>query len=298
MELSVVVSTLNDREQLLTSLDALSDRTPEDTEVIVVNGPSTDGTTGAVSNRDDVDVLVEISERMPNVSRNAGLSVARGDVVAFLDGRHVIGVEWFDAIERTVPEKAAVVTGPTGNGTDQPPELLARLQRRSIETFPGHNVAFDRTVLEALDGFDEYLTLSDAGDCAHRVAALGFEVGWDNQMAVCEEVGTDGGECEQDWGVIYRELSYVLAKNYGLRLRDVCRILTTAARDGTSGVGQIIAGERTPTGVVADGFAVVRNVSGGLRDGFRARVRDQTTRRNPNGLSTRQDRAVCRYEWR
>jgi len=86
MELSVVVSTLNDRERLLSCLDALTERTPSSTEVIVVNGPSSDGTTGVVRDSGDVDVLVEISERNSSVSRNAGLEVATGDIVAFLDG--------------------------------------------------------------------------------------------------------------------------------------------------------------------------------------------------------------------
>lgn len=298
MELSVVVSTLNDRERLLASLDALTERTPDATELIVVNGPSSDGTTGAVSDRDDVDVLVEISDRNPNVSRNAGLDVATGDVVAFLDGSHEIESGWFDAIDRTIPAEAAVITGPTGGGPESQTALSSRLTGRSVESFAGHNVAFERTVLEALDGFDEYLTLADAGDCAHRVAGLGFEVAWEDAMAVRAEVGTDGGAPDREWGSIYRELSYALAKNYGPRPRAALRVLRNAIRDGTSGVGRVAAGERTPTGWVTDGVAVVTNVAGGLRDGLEARFADRTARRNPNGLSARQDRAVCRYDWR
>lgn len=90
MELSVVISTLNDREQLVSCLDAVSNRTPDSTELIVVNGPSSDGTSGVVRQRSDIDVLVEISERNPNVSRNAGLEAATGDIVAFVDGEYAV----------------------------------------------------------------------------------------------------------------------------------------------------------------------------------------------------------------
>ncbi len=112
MELSVVISTLNDREQLLSCLDAVSNRTPDSTELIVVNGPSSDGTTGMVRQRSDIDVLVEISERNPNVSRNAGLEAATGDVVAFLNGEYAVERGWYSAIKRTLEG--------TDDGADQP----------------------------------------------------------------------------------------------------------------------------------------------------------------------------------
>lgn len=75
MDLSVVVPTLNGRDRLAACLDALAAHAPE-AEVIVANGPSADGTTGMVRDRDDVDVLVEISDRTVNVARNAGIEVA------------------------------------------------------------------------------------------------------------------------------------------------------------------------------------------------------------------------------
>ncbi len=300
MELSVVVSTLNDREQLLSCLDALAARTPSSSEIIVVNGPSSDGTTGVVRDRDDVDVLVEISERNPNVSRNAGLEVASGDVVAFLDGEYTIGQGWYDAIERSLGEAGSVVTGPvTGDQLDctdpQPPHTVAG---RQVTHFAGTNVAFDRTVLEALDGFDEYLTVDGARDCAHRVAGLGFDVHWNEKMAARSEVGTDGGRPDPDWGEVYRSLSYRLAKNYGPRPTVIARTLGSAVRDGVVGIRGIFAGNATPTEWISDGLDVVSHAGGGFRDGIRARYVDRSARRNPHGVSVRHDRAVRMYDRR
>ncbi|GAB3675760.1 glycosyltransferase family 2 protein [Halopiger thermotolerans] len=316
MELSVVVSTLNDREQLLSCLDALRDRTPPSTEVIVVNGPSSDGTTGVVRERSDIDVLVEISERNKNVSRNAGLEAATGDVVAFLDGEYTIEQGWYGAIERhlggggdgnetgtgTETATADVLTGPV-TGEDRfddvdDPRASRTIAGREVTLFDGDNVAFDRTVLEALDGFDEYVGTGGARDCAHRVAALGFEVDWAMEMAVRRDVGTDGGTAERDWGAAYRSLAYRLAKNYGLRPTVLARTAGSALRDGVTSVRGILSGDATPTGWLSNGIDVVTNVGGGLRDGVRARYTDRSTRRNPNGVSVRHDRAVRVYDRR
>ncbi|WP_246998996.1 glycosyltransferase family 2 protein [Halosolutus gelatinilyticus] len=298
MELSVVVSTLNDREQLLSSLDVLRERTPSSTEVVVVNGPSSDGTTGVVRDRSDVDVLVEISERNPNVSRNAGFEIATGDVVAFLAGEYVVEDGWYDALEGAIAG-ADVVTGPvTDAGSTDRDGTAKTIAGRRVTQFDGDNVAFDRTVLEALDGFDEYLETDGATDCAHRVAGLGFEVTWAPAMAARSEIGADGGRADPDWGTAYHGLSYRLVKNYGPRPTVFGRAAGSAVRDGVGGVRKIFAGEETPTGWFDDGLDVVRSTASGLADGVRARFADRSARRNPNGVSTRHDRAVRIYDRR
>lgn len=300
MELSVVVSTLNDREQLLSCLDGLDEQTPAETEIIVVNGPSSDGTTGVVRDRNDVDVLVEISERNPNVSRNAGFESASGDVIAFLGGSYVVESGWYDALAETVGTKADVasgpITSPDGSVDDETP-VRSVTDRRGGQLH-GDNAAFDRTVLEALDGFDEYLAVGGGRDCAARVSDLGFEIGWSESMAARSDVGADGGQADPDWGGAYRALSYQLAKNHGSNPRVLARTIASALRDGAVGVREVLAGEETPTGWFADGIDVVRNSARGYRDGLRARYADRSSRRNPNGVSTRHDRAVRIYDRR
>ena len=300
MELSVVVSTLNDRERLLPCLDTLTERVPSATEVVVVNGPSSDGTTGAVRSREDVDVLVEISERNRNVSRNAGIELASGDVVALLGDQYAVTDSWFDAIETAVASDADVVTGPVVGGAngDERARESETVAGRSVTGFDGDNVAFDRTVLEALDGFDEYLPVGGARDCAHRVAALGFDVIWSGEMAARRDVGTDGGRFERDWGSTYRSLGYRLTKNYGPRPSAIGRTVASAAVDGYRNARAVGTDDETATGWFRTGLTVARNVLGGLKDGTRAYLADRSSRRNPRGLSTRHDRAVRVYDWR
>jgi glycosyltransferase involved in cell wall biosynthesis len=299
MELSVVVSTLNDRERLLSALDALQTTVPASTERIVVNGPSSDGTTGIVRERGDVDVLVEISERNPNVSRNAGFNEATGDVVAFLDSEYAVERGWYEALAEAIENGADVATGPTQTADGTTPTAVRRtVAGRSVTAFDGHNVAFDRTVLDALDGFDEYLVAGGARDCAHRIAGLGFDVAWADEMVARSDLGADGGTPDPGWGATYRALAYRLAKNYGPRPTVLARTTGSALRDGAAGVQSIGTGDATPTGWFSNGLDVVTNAAGGFRDGVRARYRDRSSRRNPNGLSVRHDRAVHVYDRR
>ncbi len=296
LALSVIISTLNNREHLLSCLESVRETMPSSCEIIVVNGPSSDGTTGAIRERDDVDVLVEISERNQNVSRNAGLKEATGDVIAFLDDRCVVKSGWYDAVETTVESGADVVTGPVVGEDSQAEKTPQTIGGRTVTRFSGANVAFGRTVLEALDGFDEYLTVCGERDCAHRVAGLGFDVTWSGEMAVRSSRRAD--DREVDWGARYRSLAYRLSKNYGLWPTILARLAGCLVRDGLESTRAVVAGEATPTGWFANGRTVLTNTAGGVKDGIRARFGDRTSRRNPNGVSTRQDRAVQVYDWR
>jgi glycosyltransferase involved in cell wall biosynthesis len=300
MELSVVVPTLNGRDRLAACLDALAEHAPT-AEVVVVNGPSADGTTGMVQDRDDVDILVEIADRGLNVARNAGLDRASGDVVALLN--HTLTVEdgWLEAIADAIDD-TDVVTGPTHE------ELRAGMTTQTVESrtikgrevtyFNGDNAALSRDALEALDGFDEYLQTGGARDAAHRLAALDYEVTWSGDMCVRREYGTDGGVEEADWNWKYRSLAYRLAKNYGVRPTVIRRLLGHGLTDASSTLLDVVRGGDRPSSWFGNGRAVVSGMATGLKDGTAARFRDRSPRRNPNGRSTRSDRAVTVYDWR
>ncbi len=297
MELSVVVVTLNDRERLCRCLDALAARLPRNVEIVVVNGPSSDGTTGTVRERPEVDVLVEIAERSHGVARNAGIEHASGGTIAFVGDSYRIADSWHGAVRAAVDAGAEIVTGPGAgaSGDDR------SVDGRRVTPFAGPNVAFDRRTLESLDGFDEYLSVDDAADCAHRAAALGHTVTWSPEMAVRPVREADGGRPMADLdgpADRYRELAYRLGKNYGPRPHVLARPLGSAIRDGVANARAVLGGEQKPTGWFADGRRVAVATVLGLRDGLRARYADRSPRRNPDGLSARRDRAVRVYDQR
>lgn len=293
----MVVPTLNGRDRLSACLDALTAHAP-DAEVIVANGPSADGTTGMVRDRDDVDVLVEISDRSVNVARNAGTVAAGGDAVAFVDFDRRITEGWRAAVADGL-EAAPVVTGPSSPRIEGGPAVeeaeSRRIAGREVRYFTSGNVAFRRAVLEELDGFDEYLRVGGARDAAHRLAGLDRDVAWRDGMAVTREPLPDD---ERDWREKYRALGYRLIKNYGIRPTVPRRILSHAVRDATSAARGVLTGEGTPTEWVGNGWRVASGAIGGTTDGLLARARDRSPTRNPHGLSVRHDRAVATYDRR
>lgn len=305
MDLSVVVPTLNGRDQLAACLDALAAHAPR-AEVIVVNGPSADGTTGMVRDRDDIDVLVETSDRTVNVARNAGIEVATGDVLGLVDYDNRIGESWVDAVAAGL-ERGDVVTGPVRRSdasidgeTDEPERRT--IAGRDVTYFAGGNVAFRRSTIRDLDGFDEYLHTGGARDAAHRLSNTGHEVVWEPELAVTKEIPTrtaaDGGRDSRDWGWKYRALSYRLLKNYGLRPTAFMRTASHAVSDAVSAARDVVRGDGTPSRWLGNGRDVVGGIVTGSSDGMVARAKDRSPARNPHGLSKRADRAVATYDER
>jgi glycosyltransferase involved in cell wall biosynthesis len=298
MELSVVVPTLNGRERLASCLDALATHAPE-AEVIVANGPSADGTTGMVRGRDDVDVLVEVSDRKLDVARNAGISVATGDVVALVNHGTVIEESWTEALRESLAD-ADAVTGPIHRsvraGVTTESEERRTIGGREVTYFDGGNVAFTREAIEAVDGFDEYLVIGGARDCAHRLAANDFEVAWSPNLCVTRI--DDEDDEDRDWGWKYRALAYRLVKNYGPRPGIFRRTLGDAMSDGVQTAADVVRGDEAPSEWMGNGKRVATNIATGVKDGLWARFKDRSDARNPYGLSARADRAVERYDWR
>jgi glycosyltransferase involved in cell wall biosynthesis len=299
MELSVVVPALNDRDELRECLDAVAAEAPA--EIVVVNGPSTDGTSGMVRDRDDVDVLVETDDRSVNVARNAGIDRARGEAIAFLDPTVTVESGWLDAVEDGLSGGDAV-TGPTherlGTGVATDTVEDRTIGGRTVTYFNGGNAAFDRELLFELDGFDEYLETGGARDLAHRIAGLEYEVVWANGMCVARETAADGGSAERDWRVRYRSLTYRLAKNYGLHPTVPFRTLRHAVADAGTTFRDVIRGDARPSAWFGNGRDVTFGSFRGYLDGLRARYADRTPRRNPRGLSARNDRAVAVHDRR
>ena len=334
MTLSVVVPTLNGRTKLVACLDALAEEAPE-SEIVVVNGPSADGTTGMIRDRGDIDVLVEVADRNLNVARNAGIEHASGEYVALVGHGRTTDSGWLDALTSgfdatdTIGARAHVhaegypetnnrsavgaVTGPVRRdgevGRDGPESRT--IAGRTVTYFDGQNAAFTREALEALDGFDEYLLTGGARDVAHRLAAREYAVAWRAGMAVSDGSGTgptadpgtapqalsDGGRAERDWNWKYRALAYRLVKNYGVRPTTARRLLSHAGRDAFSGLVGIVRGEATPSGWAGNGRDVLTGALSGEASGLAARWRSRGLH-NPNGISSRSDRAVEVYDWR
>lgn len=178
LSFSIVVCTYNRGALLANTLDSLQRlRYAGHFEIIVVNGPSTDGT-GAVIDawRGRVrSARCELANLA--VARNIGIGLARGEIVAFIDDDALAEPEWLmqlaAAYDRAqVGAAGGVVIGHTGYVPQYQYATANRLgganwsgQRATPHLcFPGSfefpylqgtNASFRRSALLALGGFDE-----------------------------------------------------------------------------------------------------------------------------------------------
>lgn len=161
-----------------------------DLEVIVVDDGSTDETRAIVA-RHRRARLVEVPHGGLAMARNAGLRVARGDLVAYLDSDAYPPPEWpyYLALGMDAPDVAG--TGgpnlpPPGDGAGAhqvaaapggPAHVLFGDDR--AEHIPGCNMAFWKNRLVEVGGFDPiFTTAGDDVDVCWKVLDRGWKIGF------------------------------------------------------------------------------------------------------------------------
>jgi len=204
---SVVVCT-RDRPELLDGcLAALAEQRYLRYDVIVVDNASKGDATRAVAASHGVRCIVEPRVGLDN-ARNLGLAAARGAVVAFTDDDARPAPEWLQRIAAAFaasPDVGAVTGDVVAYEPSTPAQRLferdyrgmskgalpllhrsrARRHRYDLGRFgTGCNMAFRRSALEALDGFDPALdcgTLAGGGgdlDALQRVLESGASIAY------------------------------------------------------------------------------------------------------------------------
>jgi len=122
-DVSVVITSFNERETIGRCLASLEGQdTPRRFEVIVVDSSSDD--TGEIAGRFPFVQVKRFAERKYcGDARNAGIALARADLIAFLDADCVVRPDWIEQIVRAHQSAHLAVGGAIENGT--PERLLA-----------------------------------------------------------------------------------------------------------------------------------------------------------------------------
>jgi rSAM/selenodomain-associated transferase 2 len=99
--ISVIIPTFNEREGIRACIEhVLSER--GDTEVIVCDGGSTDGTPDVVREYGDKGVLLVKTQKGRGTQMNAGAAEAGGDILLFLHADTSLERGWYDAVTRAL----------------------------------------------------------------------------------------------------------------------------------------------------------------------------------------------------
>jgi glycogen(starch) synthase len=195
---SVVINTYNRARSLQSVLAALPRQNYSPFEVIVVNGPSDDGTGEVLERHRDWIRVGTCQDKNLSVSRNVGIAMAQGEIVAFLDDDAVPDENWltqlvpvFEAPD--VGGACGLIFDHTGYRLQYRHVVCNRLSfadtRRTTAPpdlcFPGTMTfphvmgvgAFRRSVLQEVGGFDEeYEYFLDETDLCLRIIEAGYRL--------------------------------------------------------------------------------------------------------------------------
>lgn len=197
---SVVINTLNREEALRTTLNSLRWQRGEiDFEVVVVNGPSTDGTASLLLEWGSALKVASCDVANLSVSRNMGIETASGDIVAFLDDDAIPERDWllqiasaydaddvgaaggltFDYTGFAFQDEYVLVNrlGETDKSRTTATPHLAFPGSRLIPHLLGCNCSFKRSALLEIGGFDEeFEYYLDESDVCIRLVDAGYRV--------------------------------------------------------------------------------------------------------------------------
>lgn len=187
--ISVVVCSYNGERTIRHCLTALAALDYPDFEVILVDDGSRDST--AAIGREYGCRVISTNNRGLSSARNTGLAAARGEIVAYIDDDAYPDPHWLEFLAhsfRTAPH--AGVGGPNlpppGDGLvaacvaaapGGPNHVL--LSDREAEHIPGCNMAFRRSALQEIGGFDtRFRTAGDDVDVCWRLQERGYSLGF------------------------------------------------------------------------------------------------------------------------
>jgi len=153
---SVVIATHGRAALLVELLDALDAQTRADVEVLVVDDDSHDDTPEVLAERGTRSIRV--ARGGPARARQVGWRAATAPIIAFTDDDCVPTPGWLDALVAPIERgDADVVQGRTLPRPDQADRAGPWSRTQLVEAENGFyqtcNIAYARSVLEALDGF-------------------------------------------------------------------------------------------------------------------------------------------------
>jgi glycosyltransferase involved in cell wall biosynthesis len=186
---SVVVCTYNGARTLRNCLQGLSMLDYPNFEVIVVIDGSTDHSKQIA---DEFNVRVIVTEnRGLSSARNTGMTAANGEIVAYIDDDAYPDSHWLTYLATTFmttshagvggPNIAPPGDGPVAdcvvNAPGGPAHVL--LMDLLAEHIPGCNMAFRKSCIEAINGFDtSFRVAGDDVDFCWRIQEQGWTIGF------------------------------------------------------------------------------------------------------------------------
>lgn len=169
----------NEARNIAALLDSLVIQEPP-IEILVIDAGSQDATRDVVNQYerryDFVHLYIKGGTR--GSGRNFGISKARGEAVAFIDGDAIANPFWVKELREAL-RTADVVAGRSIQIGYRPFEDLERVELfvRGVDvTYPSSNLAYRKTVLQEIGGFDEWMVTAEDIDLNLRAVLAGHPI--------------------------------------------------------------------------------------------------------------------------
>ncbi len=178
--ISVIVCSYNGAHTIRDTLEGLLRLDYPTYEVIVVDNGSTDATTSIVQAHGFR--LISTENRGLSNARNTGMQAAQGEIVAYIDDDAYPSSNWLRHLATTfirtnhagvggphlAPDNESWIADCVANAPGEPVHVL--LADRVAEHIPGCNMAFRKSTLQSIGGFDpRYRTAGDDVDVCWRL---------------------------------------------------------------------------------------------------------------------------------
>jgi glycosyltransferase involved in cell wall biosynthesis len=224
-KVSVVVASYNGGPTLPDCLHSLAHLNYPNYEIILIDDGSTDQTPQIAPRYPSVRYIRQDNKGL-SAARNAGIAAATGEIVAFTDSDCRADRDWLHYLVSDMlaggftgmgghnflppedsPVSAAVMASPGG-------PVHVMLTDREAEHIPGCNMAFYRSALQEIGGFDPiYRKAGDDVDICWRLQQAGYKIGFSHAGFVWHHRrATVDAYLNQQRG--YGEAEAMLARNH------------------------------------------------------------------------------------
>ena len=224
---SVVINTYNRARTLPATLAAMAWQRHPRFEVIVVNGPSTDATEEVLACHAGRIRIARCPDANLSMSRNIGLAMAAGDIVAYTDDDAVPEPDWLDALCGPYADPAVGAVGGfirDHTGFAWQCRVTACDRYGDNEGFVDLVQAQQAGVASHGPGAERYLSPTGANSSFRREALLGIG-GFDEAFAYfLDETDVAVRLIDAGWAVTYAPRAEVHHKYADSHLRDASRI--------------------------------------------------------------------------
>jgi len=179
--ISIITTVRNEARNIAALLDSLVVQGPP-FEILVIDSASEDATRDIVrryeQKYDFVHLYVFGGTR--GAGRNFGIKKSKGEAVAFVDGDAIANPFWLKELREGL-QRDDIVAGRTIQIGYRPFEELERVElfvHGTDVTYPSSNLAYRKSVLDEIGGFDEWFVTAEDIDLNIRAVRAGHTIGF------------------------------------------------------------------------------------------------------------------------